>query len=103
VVVAVTDVTASAAAGRRATWAPLLRRVGLLLAAGGLLAASTPHPVAVAVAAQSLPDVIVMELRLSDGSGTEATRDIRAARPQTRVLMLTSLCPTTRPCIWPVR
>ena len=99
--VAVTDVTASAAAGRRATWAPLLRRVGLLLAAVGLLAASTPHPVA--VAAQSLPDVIVMELRLSDGSGTEATRDIRAARPQTRVLMLTSLCPTKRPCIWPVR
>jgi CheY-like chemotaxis protein len=102
VVVAVTDMTASAAAGRRAaTWAPLLRRVGLLLAAVGLLAASTPHPVA--VAAQSLPDVIVMELRLSDGSGTEATRDIRAARPQTRVLMLTSLRPTTRPCIWPVR
>jgi CheY-like chemotaxis protein len=101
VVVAVTDVTASAAAGRRATWAPLLRRVGLLLAAGGLLAASTPRPVA--VAAQSLPDVIVMELRLSDGSGTEATRDIRAARPQTRVLMLTSLRPTKRSCIWPVR
>ena len=99
--VAVTDVTASAAAGRRASWAPLLRRVGLLLAAGGLLAASTPHPVA--VAAQSQPAVIVMELRLSDGSGTEATRDIRAARPQTRVLMLTSLRPTKRPCIWPVR
>ena len=55
------------------------------------------------MAAQSLPDVIVMELRLSDGSGTEATRDIRAARPQTRVLMLTSLRPTKRPCIWPVR
>jgi DNA-binding NarL/FixJ family response regulator len=54
------------------------------------------------VAAQSLPDVIVMELRRSDGSGIE-TRDLRAARPQTRVLMLTSLCPTTRPCIWPVR
>jgi CheY-like chemotaxis protein len=38
------------------------------------------HPVA--MAAPSLPDVIVMELRLSDGSGIEATRDIRAARPQ---------------------
>jgi two-component system, NarL family, response regulator DevR len=45
---------------------------------------------AVAVAAQSLPDVIVMDVRLSDGSGIEATRDIRAARPQTSVLMLTS-------------
>jgi two-component system, NarL family, response regulator DevR len=38
---------------------------------------------AVAVAAQALPDVIVMDVRLQDGSGIEATRDIRAARPQT--------------------
>jgi two-component system response regulator DevR len=45
---------------------------------------------AVAVAAQALPDVIVMDVRLQDGSGIEATRDIRAARPQTQVLMLTS-------------
>jgi two-component system, NarL family, response regulator DevR len=45
---------------------------------------------AVAVAARALPDVIVMDVRLSDGSGIEATRDIRAARPQTSVLMLTS-------------
>ena len=36
------------------------------------------------------PDVIVMDIRLADGSGIEATREIRAARPQTRVLMLTS-------------
>jgi DNA-binding NarL/FixJ family response regulator len=55
------------------------------------------------VAAQSLPDVIVMEVRLSDGSGIEATRDIRAARPQTRVLMLTSLRRRRGPCMWPVR
>jgi two-component system, NarL family, response regulator DevR len=45
---------------------------------------------AVQVAAQALPDVIVMDVRLSDGSGIEATRDIRAARPATQVLMLTS-------------
>jgi two-component system, NarL family, response regulator DevR len=45
---------------------------------------------AVAVAARALPDVIVMDVRLSDGSGIEATRDIRAARPQTSILMLTS-------------
>jgi two-component system, NarL family, response regulator DevR len=45
---------------------------------------------AVATAAQALPDVIVMDVRLSDGSGIEATRDIRAARPQSAVLMLTS-------------
>jgi DNA-binding NarL/FixJ family response regulator len=31
-----------------------------------------------------------MDVRLSDGSGIEATREIRAARPATKVLMLTS-------------
>jgi DNA-binding NarL/FixJ family response regulator len=36
------------------------------------------------------PDVIVMDVRLSDGSGIEATREIRAKHPDTRVLMLTS-------------
>src|SRR5215211_3306123 len=45
---------------------------------------------AVATAARALPDVIVMDVRLQDGSGIEATRDIRAARPTTQVLMLTS-------------
>jgi DNA-binding NarL/FixJ family response regulator len=45
---------------------------------------------AVDEAARSLPDVIVMDVRLSDGSGIEATREIRANRPATKVLMLTS-------------
>jgi DNA-binding NarL/FixJ family response regulator len=45
---------------------------------------------AVAVAERALPDVIVMDVRLQDGSGIQATRDIRATRPQTQVLMLTS-------------
>jgi two-component system, NarL family, response regulator DevR len=45
---------------------------------------------AVATAARALPDVVVMDVRLQDGSGIEATRDLRAARPQTAVLMLTS-------------
>ncbi len=36
------------------------------------------------------PDVIVMDVRLTDGSGIEATREIRAKLPTTRVLMLTS-------------
>src|SRR6266508_916708 len=45
---------------------------------------------AVAEAERALPDVIVMDVRLSDGSGIEATRDIRAQRPATQVLMLTS-------------
>jgi two-component system, NarL family, response regulator DevR len=45
---------------------------------------------AVDEAARTRPDVIVMDVRLSDGSGIEATREIRANRPATRVLMLTS-------------
>jgi len=36
------------------------------------------------------PDVVVMDVRLADGSGIEATREIRNRRPQTQVLMLTS-------------
>ena len=45
---------------------------------------------AVKFASASKPDVIVMDVRLADGSGIEATREIRAERPQTQVLMLTS-------------
>ena len=36
------------------------------------------------------PDIVVMDVRLPDGSGIEACREIRAERPATRVLMLTS-------------
>ncbi len=45
---------------------------------------------AVDLAERALPDVVVMDVKLDDGSGIEATRDIRARRPQTHVLMLTS-------------
>ena len=45
---------------------------------------------AVDEADRTRPDVIVMDVRLSDGSGIEATREIRAKHPDTRVLMLTS-------------
>jgi two-component system response regulator DevR len=36
------------------------------------------------------PDLVVMDVRLPDGSGIEACRDIRAEMPETRVVMLTS-------------
>ena len=36
------------------------------------------------------PDVVVMDVRLADGSGIEATREIRARHPKTSVIMLTS-------------
>jgi len=45
---------------------------------------------AVAAAAQLEPDVVVMDIRLPDGTGVDACREIRAARPETRVIMLTS-------------
>jgi two-component system response regulator DevR len=45
---------------------------------------------AVRQAHQSQPDVVVMDVRLPDGSGIEAARDIRAGRQATRILMLTS-------------
>ena len=41
-------------------------------------------------AARTRPDVIVMDVRLTDGSGIEATREIRDRLPGTHVLMLTS-------------
>jgi DNA-binding NarL/FixJ family response regulator len=41
-------------------------------------------------AERARPDVVVMDVRLADGSGIEATREIRAQHPATRVLMLTS-------------
>ena len=36
------------------------------------------------------PDVVVLDVRLPDGSGIEACREIRARWPEVRVLMLTS-------------
>jgi two-component system response regulator DevR len=41
-------------------------------------------------AARFQPDLVIMDVRLPDGSGIEACREIRAARPETRVVMLTS-------------
>ena len=45
---------------------------------------------AVAAARRFRPDLIVMDVRLPDGSGIEACREIRAELPDTRVVMLTS-------------
>lgn len=46
---------------------------------------------AIAEAARVRPDVIIMDVRLADGSGIEATREIRNGFPEIRVLMLTSM------------
>lgn len=45
---------------------------------------------AVRVAAATSPDIVIMDVRLPDGTGVEACRDIRSANPDTKVLMLTS-------------
>jgi len=45
---------------------------------------------AIAQAERTRPDVVVMDVRLADGSGIEATREIRARLERTQVLMLTS-------------
>src|ERR1700746_1079653 len=45
---------------------------------------------AIAQAESTQPDVVVMDVRLADGSGIEATREIRARLEKTQVLMLTS-------------
>jgi two-component system, NarL family, response regulator DevR len=39
---------------------------------------------------QHLPDVVLMDLRLPDGTGVDACRDIISAHPDIRVLFLTS-------------
>lgn len=44
----------------------------------------------IALAARYEPDLVIMDVRLPDGSGIEACREIRAAHPATRVVMLTS-------------
>ena len=45
---------------------------------------------AIAQARLHRPDIVVMDVRLPDGSGVEACREIRAELPETRVIMLTS-------------
>ena len=45
---------------------------------------------AIAAAERARPDVIIMDVRLPDGSGVEACRAIRESRPETKVIMLTS-------------
>lgn len=45
---------------------------------------------AIAAARRFEPDLVVMDVRLPDGSGIEACRDIRAEFPAMRIVMLTS-------------
>ena len=45
---------------------------------------------ALTAAAEHEPDIVLMDLRLPDGSGVDACREILSVRPATRVIFLTS-------------
>ncbi|MBI3972071.1 MAG: response regulator transcription factor [Chloroflexi bacterium] len=64
----------------------------LLATAPGFSVVAEADSVATAVAAARRwrPDVVVMDVRLPDGSGVEACREIRAENPNASVIMLTS-------------
>ncbi|MGH7409465.1 MAG: response regulator, partial [Candidatus Methylomirabilis sp.] len=70
-------------------------RVGLRTLLGGterirVIGEAETMGSAITEAARLKPDVVLMDVRLPDGSGIEACREIRAARPESRVLFLTS-------------
>lgn len=64
----------------------------LLESAGDIVvvAEATTAASAADAALAAEPDVVVMDVRLGDGSGIDATREIRSRLPNTHVLMLTS-------------
>ena len=45
---------------------------------------------AIAMAHRFEPDIVILDVRLPDGSGVEACREIRSERPATKIVMLTS-------------
>jgi two-component system response regulator DevR len=70
---------------RRGLVALLDRRSGFeVVGEAGSVAESIP------AAARFEPDLVIMDVRLPVGTGIEACREIRAARAETRVIMLTS-------------
>lgn len=70
---------------RQGLVALLDRRAGFRVVAEAGTAAE-----AVEQARRFQPDLVVMDVRLPDGSGIEACREIRSELPDTRVVMLTS-------------
>ncbi|MBW0255007.1 response regulator transcription factor [Cellulomonas sp. PS-H5] len=65
---------------------------GLVDAADGMrvVGQAADGAAAVALAAELAPDVILMDLSMPGTEGVEATRQVLAARPATRVVVLTS-------------
>ncbi len=72
-----------------------LVREGLMTLLGAVadidpVAAATSGEEAVALCARHRPDVVLMDLRMPGMGGVEATREIRAAQPDTEVVVLTT-------------
>lgn len=69
-------------------------RAGLrmVLAGSGIEIAGEASTVSEAIGAvkRLKPDMVLMDVRLPDGSGVEACREIRATHPETKVLFLTA-------------
>lgn len=70
-------------------------RVGLRTLLGGterirVVGEAETMESAITEAARLKPDVVLMDVRLPDGTGIEACREIRATRSETHVLFLTS-------------
>ena len=70
---------------RQGLVALLERRAGFSVVAAAGTAAEV-----IEAARRYLPDLVIMDVRLPDGSGIEATREIRAENPAIKVIMLTS-------------
>src|SRR6266567_274300 len=55
-----------------------------------LVGEAATGPEAIRVCAETRPDVVLMDLRLPELDGIEATRAIRQAHPETQVIVVTS-------------
>lgn len=64
----------------------LFSRVASICVVGEATTAAT----ALSEAKRLIPDVVLMDLRLQDGTGVESCREIRSACPHTKVLFLSS-------------